>query len=298
MSKPKLHFRTAAGESLFLAAYQKNLDLWPVAYESRHVETRFGSTHVITAGPDDAPPLLLIHGFGFSATMWASNIAALAADRRVYAVDIMGDMNQSVPSRAFANRREMAEWLCELLDALGVERTVVVGHSYGGWLSLNLALNAPERVERMVLLAPAASFVPMVKQFYLRVMGAGLLPGLMSRSFAQWCVAPGHTAPAAMVEQFHMGLKHYRWGPVRMPDLYTDEELRQIDVPALLLMGDHEVIYDAEAAIARARRLLKGLTVTMIPDAGHALSIEQPDLVNQAIRAFIGADPAAGSIAN
>lgn len=290
MSAPALNFKTAQGETRFLTAYNQVRSLWPVASESLRIPTSFGSTHVLACGPADGRPLVLLHGFGFGATMWYPNVAALAKDHRVYAVDNLGDMNQSVPERAFKHRRETADWLRELLDRLGIDRATVMGHSYGGWLTLNFAQCAPERVERIVLLAPAASLVPMVKQFYLRVMGAGMFPTVgMVRSFARWCVAPGHAVPEELVQQFAMGLKHYKFGRVVMPDVYTDEELRSVKTPALLLIGDKEVIYDPQAAMDRAARLMPNLETDWIGNAGHGLSLEQADKINERVLRFLSA---------
>lgn len=292
MSALTLNFRTMEGQNLYLTAYDKNLALWPVPYQSLRIKTGYGTTHVLACGPAGAPPVILLHGFGFSAAMWYPNVAALASDHRVYAVDVMSDFNQSVPDRQFQDRRSTADWLTGVLDELGIERAVVIGHSYGGWLTLNLALCAPERVERIVLLAPAASFVPMVKQFYVRLGIMGLLRTVgAARNFAQWCMAPGHRAPDAIVELFATGMRHYRFGRVIPPDVYTDEELRRIEAPALLLIGDQEVLYKPQAAMARATRLLKQVQTGIIPDASHALTLEQPEAVNRAIRAFLKQNP-------
>lgn len=288
MATPKHSFKTDAGAAEYLAQYRENMGLWPVAYEERYVETSHGTTHVITCGPADGKPLVLLHAYLFSATSWYANIAALSAKYRVYAVDVMGDLTPTLQTKHFKNRAETAVWLQELLDALGIERALMAGHSYGGWLTLNLALCAPQRLERMVLLAPAASFVPMVGSFTWRRLYAFFFRGRGLNAFAQWCLAPGNTVPEGLVDLMRLALKHYRFtGMVVQPDVYTDEELRRIQTPALLLIGDHEVIYKAEAAMERANRLLKGLKSELIPNASHVLIAEQPERINAAMLAFL-----------
>jgi hypothetical protein len=88
-------FNTASGEAAFLAAYNTALKQWPIAYEELDVPTRFGSTHVVAAGPAEAPPLVLLHGYMATSVMWGPNIADFCRDYRVYAVDVMGQPGKS-----------------------------------------------------------------------------------------------------------------------------------------------------------------------------------------------------------
>jgi pimeloyl-ACP methyl ester carboxylesterase len=168
-------FKTPDGEAKYLAAYDATLKTWPVSSEARDVPTRFGTTHVNVAGPQDAPPLFLVHGFGFSSTQWYPNIAALSREHRVYAPDVIDQYGRSNPTQVLRTREDYAAWYGDVLDGLGVPRADLAGHSYGGWLTLNFALAQPERVRRLALLSPAASFVPMTKEFYIRGMAANLL---------------------------------------------------------------------------------------------------------------------------
>lgn len=291
MSSPTLSFKSAEGEAQYLDQYAANMTLWPVPFEELRIPTSHGTTHLIACGPLNAPPLILLHAYGFSATSWYANVATLAKDHRVYAVDVMGDMNQTVQTKHFKKRAETAVWLKELLDALGLGKVSMIGHSYGGWLTLNFALCAPERLNRMVLLAPAASFVPMVGSFNLRRILAYFFPNRGLDHFARWCLAPGNTIPQGMTNLMRLAMKHYRFtGMVVQPNVYTDEELRSIETPALLLIGEQEVIYQAGAAMERATRLLKRLQTQVIPGAAHILIMEQPEPINQAIGAFLDAD--------
>ena len=148
-------FRTPEGEAEYIDAYNATLALWPVPFDSQEVNTRCGLTHIIVSGPTGAPPLFLLHGMNLSATMWFPNVAGLAQRYRVYAVDTIGSASRSVASRPLKKRAEFADWLDDVCDELGIACTHMVGHSHGGWIALNYALSAPERVKRLILLAPA-----------------------------------------------------------------------------------------------------------------------------------------------
>jgi hypothetical membrane protein len=90
-------FKTPEGEATYQAAYEAAMKLWPVPYEEREIPTRFGMTHVVISGPEDAPPLVLLHGYMATLMMWAPNIADFSKDYRVYAIDVMGQPSRSIP---------------------------------------------------------------------------------------------------------------------------------------------------------------------------------------------------------
>jgi pimeloyl-ACP methyl ester carboxylesterase len=72
-----------------------------------------------------------------------------------------------------------------------------------------------------------------------------------------------------------------------LPPTFKDEQLAQLSVPTLLMMGDQEVVYNYKKAIARAKKLIPNIETTLIPGAGHALNFDQPEMVNQHILAFL-----------
>lgn len=90
-------FRSLKGENQVIEAYDAILNSWPVPVSELYVNTSLGSTHVIVSGPEEAPPLILIHAFYASAVSWFGNIKSLSQSFRVYAVDIIGDPNKSKP---------------------------------------------------------------------------------------------------------------------------------------------------------------------------------------------------------
>jgi pimeloyl-ACP methyl ester carboxylesterase len=282
-----LMFKTPEGQARYFAAYDAALKLWPVPVESFDVRTRFGPTHVHVSGPASAPPLLLLHGLGISSTMWYPNVAKLSRAYRVYALDTIGDKGKSVCTRSLRTQLDFVDWLDDVFGELQLEKVNIIGMSYGGFLGLNLALAAPERLMKLILLAPAASLLPLLPQFYVPLMAARLLPGLpatrnmMLRIFAQHDV---NASP--VVEQFL--LKTDFQGDYNvLPPVYPDEALRQIKAPTLLLIGAHEIIYDPQAALKRAANLIPNIQTHLIPGAGHALTLDQPELVNARLLEFL-----------
>ncbi len=174
-------FKTPQGQARYLAAYEATLALWPVTVESFPVPTRFGTTHVNACGPRGAHPVVLLHELGISGTMWYQNVADLSRSYRVYALDTIGDAGKSICTRSLRTGADFVAWLSDVFSHLELESAHVVGMSYGGFLSLTLAIVTPARVTKLALLAPAGSLLPFAARFYLRVMVAGLLPFRFAR---------------------------------------------------------------------------------------------------------------------
>ena len=75
-------FKTPEGEARYLAAYDAALKLWPVPYDEIDIPTRFGTTHVVVSGANDAPPLVLLHGYMATSVMWSPNMIDFSQDYR------------------------------------------------------------------------------------------------------------------------------------------------------------------------------------------------------------------------
>lgn len=275
----------------YYQTYDDSLALWPVHYETFYVSTRFGQTHIIASGPKDASPLVLLHGALFSSTMWYPNIADWSRKYRTYAIDIIGDKNKSIPKNLEGTRAGYADWLHDVFDQLGIEKSILIGLSLGGLHTMNFVLRAPERVERAVLLSPAETFLPFDQDFYKYALG--LLQPNGVENFLNWMMGDRLALHPNFAEQFHAGvmwkdeLRNQKPRVDGFPYVFTDDELKSVKVPMLLLLGKHEVIYDSQMALHRASSLVPGMEVEMLENAGHVLTMEQPEYVNGRVLRFL-----------
>jgi pimeloyl-ACP methyl ester carboxylesterase len=285
-------FSTPGGEARYLAAYDAVLQRWPIPYEELDVPTRFGITHVVAAGPKNAPALVLLHGYMATSVMWAPNIADFSRDYRVYAIDVMGQPSKSAPDQPIRNAADYVAWLTAALDGLNLGRVSLLGMSFGGWIALRYAVAAPERIHNLALLSPGG-FLPMVKQFSLRGMLMVFLPTRFTvNSFMRWA---GFTDTAAepVLDLMYLGVKHFRMpkDTVRADrdaaNLISDDELRSLHMPMLLLFGDDEVIYDSAKALERARRLIPHVEGELIPGCRHNMCFSQSRIVDARVLDFL-----------
>ncbi|MEN6343390.1 MAG: alpha/beta hydrolase [Methanospirillum sp.] len=282
-------FASPQGEAQYVSDYDAVLKLWPVPFEESDITTRFGSTHVVASGPKESPSLLLLHATGTSSTMWFPNIGALSGACRVYAVDIIGEPGKSRQSRLLGNREDCADWVGDVMQGLGLERTDIAGLSYGGWHALNFSFFFPEKIGKIVALAPGASVLPFSWPVLLLLRLLPYLPfkpnPLKSFFTRDFQIDEGFS------RQFASGARRFRYADPRrsiFTNVFSDAELSGITVPTLFIVGENEVIYDPVAAIEKVNRLIPDVETHLVPKAGHLVSMEQPALVNQRILKFLG----------
>lgn len=281
-------FRSPEGRALYLKAYDAVLNEWPVPHQALMIDTRLGPTHVVASGPMGAPLLLLLPSLAASAMLWKPNVAGLSRDFRVYAVDTIGQAGKSVAVRRIQGRKDMAGWLNDLMDRLGIARAAMVGSSYGAFLALNQAVLAPERVERLVLIGPAACFVGFGWKFYYGMLIKGplrrwlgprrmvkALPGGMALGDDSW----GRLMAAAMTQSARPD--------VPRAIVFGRKALAAVRAPVLLLIGEKEVLYRPQPTIAVAEQRLPGLRGAVIAGAGHLASLAAPEAVNAQMLAFL-----------
>ncbi|MHC4498414.1 MAG: alpha/beta fold hydrolase [Planctomycetota bacterium] len=281
-------FKNAQKESEYLAAYDETLKLWPIPYETKTIPTKNTETHVIISGKEDGKPVVLLHGAAASATMWYANAGELGAIYRTYALDTLGDWGKTRLSAQPENRKDLADWLREVLEGLGIEKPHLVGLSYGGFLTINFACEYPELVDKIVMLAPAAVFKKLSLMFWIQAFSTMLLP-FQSRAngMLKWMTAEGNLHDNAFQYQFKASMTQGRNKLSVMPPVFTDEELKSIKNPALLLVGDQEVIYDGPSVIERAKQLMPYVQAEFVTHCGHGVATEQPEFVNKRILEFL-----------
>jgi pimeloyl-ACP methyl ester carboxylesterase len=279
-------FKTSEAEQQYMTAYETVLALWQAPSEPLDVVTSFGTTHVNACGSKDKPAMILIPGFGANSTMWFPNVAALSSQYRIYALDTPGQPGKSIPGRELLASNS-SDWLIEVLNGLGIEKAHAVGVSLGGWLALNFAINVPERVDRVVLIDPAASFARMSTAFlmhsFIPFMMHPTRPGL--KKYFRW-MTQGYVVDPSWGELMLLGILNTRPQPPLRVTPFSEAKLRSIQTPVLVLIGDRSVIYNPESVQRRALRLIQNVQAEIVPGASHAIIAEKAEYVNERILQF------------
>ena len=289
-------FRSQAKKERYLAHYDARAENWPVGSETRMVESSWGVTFVRISGPSDGAPLVLLPGANATSLLWGPNIAAFSRDHRVFAVDNIFDFGRSVYTRNLTTPDDFVAWLDELLDGLGLDRIRLVGLSYGGWIASQYALERPDRVEKLVLIAPAATVLPLSADFIKRGILCLIPHKHFVRGMVRWALADAAAGTeeqrrevAEAVDNAWIGIRCFKPKQMVNPTIFSDDQLRSIGPPTLFMVGENEVIYSGSGAdaVRRINEAAPEIQTELIPNCGHDLTLVQPELVNRIILDFL-----------
>jgi pimeloyl-ACP methyl ester carboxylesterase len=210
----------------------------------------------------------LLHGAASNAVSWAGDVAAYSAHFRVYAVDLPGEPGKSAPNRPAWEGFAFAEWLEDVLDGLSLPKASFVGLSQGGWTALKFATSFPGRVDKLVLLTPGG-VMPTRASFIINAIALSLL-GSWGAQRINRIVFGKQTIHPEAVKFMNAIMTHYK-PRIGKEYLFTDDELRSLTMPVLLLGGTEDALFPTEEVVQRMRRLVPNLQAALIPDMGHAL---------------------------
>lgn len=270
-------------------AYEKALDLWNVKVERKFIETKFGDAHVIVCGPKNGEPLVLLHGMNASSTMWYPNIQALSKKYRVYAIDFFLEPGRSENIGEVENTQQIVDWYVQIFDELKLNNFSIIGASRGGWLGLNIALREKNRVKKIALLSPAQTFSWISP-------GKDLLSNLVYmvdpkrenlRKVLETLSSNVDKIDQTFIDQYYIGSEEAKIHKV-MAEMtpFDDAELKLIDIPVLLLIGDQDFI-NKDKNLSKADSLFPNVKSSIVTDAGHFLSIDQAKTVNEQLLDFL-----------
>ena len=266
------------------------------------VQVKDWRLHVRDTGPKDAPAAVLIHGFGASLHTWESWAKVLSGDLRVIRFDLPGSgLSAPDPAGDYSDARSMA-LLIALMDQLGVQRAHLVGHSIGGRIAWTFAARHPERVGRLVLVAPdgfASSGFEYGKAPEVPAMLAAMryvLPKPLLRMNLQ----PAYANPGFLTDElttrYHdlmlaPGARDAMLARLRQTVLIDPLPLlKTISAPTLLVWGERDAMIPFENS-AEYLKAVPDVRRIAVPEVGHLPQEEAPAAAIEAVHAFLRAGP-------
>ncbi len=237
-------------------------------------------------------PVLLLHGIGGRAALWAPSIKALAP-RRVIAMDMPGYDGTRPALNSF---EALADAAVARLDAEGAAQADVVGHSLGGMIALEMALRHPRRVRRLVIAASSPAFGsrdPAFRESFLAARQKPLDEGIGMAGVAAALVpamlgpaADPTAAPAAMEAMASVNEAAYRTTLAVLTGFDRRADLPRVAQPALLIAGEADQTAPPRG-MARMADAMPDARIVIIPGAGHLLPLEAPDAFHGALLEFL-----------
>jgi pimeloyl-ACP methyl ester carboxylesterase len=270
---------------------REDMTLEDAPYPGKLIEIDGARLHYIEAG--DGPPVILIHGFGGHTISFRHTIPALSSSYRVIAVDLLGFGYSERPEDASYTLKAQAGRVLALMDALGLERAALAGHSMGGGVAMHAAATAPERIVKLALVASVSG-----DRFRARVAPSWLLRPFLPaitrfaarRIFRASFYDPANATPEVFTEYARPArIRGSRDGLLRiLEDAGQDQPIDydRITQPTLILWAAGERVLP-RWALDRLRKHLAHARVVTIERAGHLLLEEQPEACNAALVAFL-----------
>jgi 3-oxoadipate enol-lactonase len=223
------------------------------------------------------PTFLCLHGLVDTLEIWDRLVEPLAERGRVVRLDQRGHGESQAPPGP-CTREDLAADAVGVLDALGIERAILVGHSLGGIVAMTAALARPTRVAGLVLLGTASHCSERVAAWYERIARAGEQEGLdgLARAIYGAAPRPRVRGDARAIAQVTRALKSLHGDPLT-------PRLAQVACPTLLLVGANDPLGPkASEIVLRALPPGRG-RLEVIAERGHWLHVEAPGAVVEAL---------------
>ena len=259
-------YRSDKGRNAILNQYAAFLTFWPPPYTHHVITTEFGDTFVVESGNTGGQPLVLLHGTASNSAMWMGDAAVLGRTHHVFAVDIIGEPGNSAQARPDMVSGNYSRWLGQVLDGLGIGEAALAGNSLGGWISLDFAVHAPERVSALVLLASSGLF-PFRKSFALRMLAERIFPKVGSLSKT---VTEGADIPEAVIEFLDLIRREFIPRRLHAP-VFGGKHLRRLSMPVLYIGGAHDTLLNTQRSAARLKRLAPQADIRILAQTAHAV---------------------------
>src|SRR5437899_7364806 len=230
------------------------------------------------------PPLLLTHGYSSTSGMWRGQIAALSKHHKLVLWDMRGHGESGYPedTAAYSEALTVAD-MAALLDAVGAEKAIVGGLSLGGYMSLAFHRSHPERVRALLIIDTGPGF----KKDEAREAWNKRAHENADR-FDREGLAVLKSLSAERASVAHRdasGLAHAARGMLTQRDASVMETLPTIKVPSLVVVGADDTPFLAASDYMAAK--IPGAKKAVIPAAGHAANIDQPQAFIDALLPFL-----------
>lgn len=282
-------FKSKKHKKTYINSYNKSLQLWDVPYQEEDIETSFGKAHVITSGPKDGTPLVLLHGMDASSTMWFPNIKALSKNHRVYAIDYLNEVGKTQSIEKTLSKEEIVKWYNEIFNHYKLKKIDLIGASKGGWMATLLATQDDNKINKLVLISPAQTFKGIDQAgkassaLFLKIFPSRKK---LKKTLDAFSFYPKNINPVYK-NQFYLGNKYAKSNSSFLQmQPFSNDDLKKITIPVLVLIGDHDIINSNESLID-AKKYLPNCKTETVKNAGHFLSIDQSEAVNKAVLDFL-----------
>lgn len=261
----------------------------------RAISVRDGAISVREAGAGDRLPLLLLHGIGSNARAWAGQFADFARQRRVVAWNAPGYPCSAALPCAAPLPSDYGRRVIDLMDALEIERAVIVGQSLGAIMATAAVLHAPDRYAGLVLASPAGGYAtapdaPLPETVAQRIHEVENLGpvGLADRRAQRLLTANASAFVQAIVHKAmsEVTVEGYAQASRMLAQADLEAMAARLDLPVLVIWGSADIITKPDRC-ARIAAVVPDVREVEVPEVGHGFATEAPRAFNTALAGFL-----------
>jgi len=269
--------------------------------EGKYADVGNGITmHYHEAGSGDRGVILFLHGSGPGASGWSNfkgNYPFLAEHGfRTIVPDMMGYGYSTKPEEGAFSLDDVAAQFKALLDALGVDRATLVGNSQGGAIAIAMALNYPELVGQLVLMAPGGieareTYMEMegIKAMIRDLYNEGISKETMRKVFTLQLHDESKITDEVIEERYQVAMTQHKDNIARIRTTNQAERLSEIQCPVLCFWGANDKFCPSTGASKIAANCPNSRTM-LIANCGHWVMVEYPKLFNELTLKFVQGD--------
>jgi pimeloyl-ACP methyl ester carboxylesterase len=173
-----------------------------------------------------------------------------------------------------------------MMEVLNLENAYFIGNSVGAFHITNFAIHSPDRVKKMVLIGPAATFRQIIP-FYINTFPGGVTGWSFLVNHAINWIENGVEFDHEFRRLFFLLLKYGKATNQVFPTVFTDLDLKKIKTPTLLIYGEKENIYNYNLAIIRAEEHIENLRVRIIKNGNHITAATNSEMINKELLDFL-----------
>jgi len=270
-------YKTDEEKKQVISFYDNLLKEWHQPSKQFTIQTAFGDTFLIESGEGNAETVILLHGSGSNSGMWTADVKELSKNYHVYAIDIIGECGKSAENRPSFKSDSYSDWLSEIIEKLGLNKVLLIGCSFGGWIALDFAIKHPEKTIKLLLIATAGVVQVKAKTIFWIIITSFL--GSWGFKKLNKLVYNNLKIEEKALEFASLIKKYYKPRTDVLPVL-QDESLQKINVPTLFIGGENDCFYNSQKTASRLKNNLENVHCFVLENTGHVL-INQTDKILQ-----------------
>jgi pimeloyl-ACP methyl ester carboxylesterase len=282
-------YKKADSKAKVLALYDRQMKKLNYPYKDLYVETPYGETHLVETGDLSGKPLLVFHGGNSTSAYNLLACSYLLKDFHIYAVDTIGHPGKSAEVSLSSRNYEYGIWASAVIDALGYEKMVCFGASFGAGILAKTMCVSPQKVETAALLVPSGiKNAPAYKSMSM------MFPMIMywitgNEKWLIKCILPMAISEDTIDEETFETVKNSIDNvkiKAGMPSDVKPADIQKCKAPTLVLAADNDCLFPAGLVIPQAKSIIPNCTTYLLEGRGHInyLTIDEQEMIVEHLR--------------